>query len=300
APNPNATPAKHMIVFLNGQFVLEEQALVSVLDRGFLYGDGVFETLRIFRSQPFRWAEHIDRFQHGTAFLKIDLPFAPIELFAHAQRLIELNAMPESLLRITLTRGVGARGYSPKGANRPTLAMTLHTAPEPKPGPPPAWRVVTASCRLPANEALAEFKTCNKLPQILARAEADASGADEALLLNTDGNIVEASSSNLFWIANDSVCTSPLQSGVLAGVTRLVVSEICKKLSLTACEEVITPAGLRRAQGAFLSLSSWGIVEIASLDGHPLARSPLTAKIRAAYEDLVVCEIGASVGQRNL
>jgi branched-chain amino acid aminotransferase len=279
-----------MTIFLNGQFVPEEQATVSVLDRGFLYGDGLFETLRIFRGKPFRWAEHMDRFQRGAAFLKIQPPFAPEELLAHALRLIELNALPESLLRLTLSRGVGARGYSPKGADHPTLTMSVHPAPEPKPGVPPSWRVVTATCRLPAKEALAQFKTCNKLPQIMARAEADAAGAEEALLLNTDGNVVEASSSNLFWIANDSVCTPPLQSGILAGVTRLVVLEICGTLGLKAREEVITPAQLRRAQGAFLSLSSWGIVELESLDGHALASSLLTGKIRAAYEDLIARE----------
>ncbi|HZV34645.1 MAG TPA: aminotransferase class IV [Verrucomicrobiae bacterium] len=279
-----------MMIFLNGKFVPEAQATISVLDRGFLYGDGLFEVMRIFSGKPFRWAEHMDRFQRGAAFLKIQLPFTPDELLAHARRLIELNAMADSLLRITLSRGVGPRGYSPKGAEHPTLVMSLHPAPEAKPGSPPAWRVVTASFRLPAKEALAQFKTCNKLPQVMARAEADAAGADEALLLNTDGHVVEGSSSNLFWIRNEHVCTPPLQSGILAGVTRLIVLELCKKMGLPACEEVITPAELQRAQGAFLSLSSWGIVELESLDGLPLARSPLTAKIRAAYEELIARE----------
>ena len=272
------------VVFLNGQFVPEAQAVVSVLDRGFLYGDGIFETMRVVRGNPFRWAEHMERFQRGAAFLKIQSPFAPDELFAHVRRLIELNALPDSLLRITLSRGVGARGYSPKGANQPTLVMTLNPAPERKPGAPPAWRVITASFRLPANEALAQFKTCNKLPQVMARAEADAAGADEALLLNTDGHVVEASSSNLFWIANGFVCTPPLQSGILAGVTRLVVLEICRNLGLPVRECAIKPAELQRVEGAFLSLSSWGVVELDSVDGLPLGRSAWAAKIRAAYE----------------
>lgn len=272
------------VILLNGRFVPESQAVVSVLDRGFLYGDGIFETMRVIRGKPFRWAEHMERFQRGAAFLKIQPPFGPDELLAHASRLIELNALPDSLLRITLSRGVGVRGYSPKGAVQPTLIMTLHPAPERKPDAPPAWRTITASFRLPANEALAQFKTCNKLPQVMARAEADAAGADEALLLNTDGHVVEASSSNLFWIANGFVCTPPLQSGILAGVTRLVVLEICRNLGLPVRETVITPAELPRVEGAFLSLSSWGVMELDSLDGHQIARSVWTAKIRAAYE----------------
>ena len=140
--------------------------------------------------------------------------------------------MPEALLRLTLSRGVGKRGYSPQGADHPTLVISLHPAPDADGQPPPAWRVITASSRLPANEALAEFKTCNKLPQILARAEADAAGADEALLLNTNGEVIEASSSNLFWIQNEAICTPSLPSGILAGVTRLVVLGLCRGLRL--------------------------------------------------------------------
>ena len=269
-----------MTVFLNGQFVPEEQAVVSVFDRGFLYGDGLYETLRICNGKPFRWAEHIERFDRGAAFLKIQVPFKADELREQALELIRLNRMPEALLRISLSRGVGPRGFSPKGAVRPALVMSLHPAPDTSAKPPPTWRVITASSRLPANEPLSLFKNCNRLPQILAKAEADAAGADEALLLNTNGEIVEASASNLFWIRDNVVCTPPLTSGILAGVTRLVVFEICRKLGVPTKETGITPTELRGVQGVFLSLSSWGIVEVVSLDQHDLARSPLVKKFK--------------------
>ena len=100
--------------------------------------------------------------------------------------------------------------------------------------------MITASSRLAANEPLSLFKNCNRLPQILAKAEADAAGADEALLLNTNGEVVEASASNLFWILDDVVCTPALTSGILAGVTRLVVLEICRKLGVATKETGIT------------------------------------------------------------
>jgi aminodeoxychorismate lyase len=275
-----------MTVFLNGRFIPEKKATVSIFDRGFLYGDGLFEAMLVLRGKPFRWDEHIARLQRGAAFLKIQIPFTPAELLRHAATLIKRNQMPDGLLRITLSRGAGLRSYSPRGADSPTLAMTLHPAPVAT-GRPPLWRVVTASCRLPAGELLAQFKTCNKLPHILARAEADAAGADEALLLNTNGEVAEGTSSNVFWIERETICTPPLQSGILAGVTRLVLLEICRSLGLPAREARITPAKLRRAQGIFLSLSSRGVVEIVSLDGHGIARSPLTGKIRAAYETML-------------
>jgi branched-subunit amino acid aminotransferase/4-amino-4-deoxychorismate lyase len=147
----------------------------------------------------------------------------------------------------------------------------------------PKWRVQIASARLPANEPLARFKTCNKLAQVLARAEAEAAGADEALLLNTLGEVVEASSGNLFWIQNGIVCTPPLASGILAGVTRMMVFELCDKLGLPTRETGITPENLQRAEAVFLSLSSWGIIEVATLNQKPLNESPLVKTIQQAY-----------------
>jgi branched-chain amino acid aminotransferase len=279
-----------MIVFLNGQFVPEEEAVVSVFDRGFLYGDGLFETMRIFRGRPFRWAAHMERLERGAEFLRIAPPIHAEALRAAADELVARNQMQEALLRLTLSRGVGPRGYSPAGAVHPTLAMSLHPAPLTDRRNPPRWRLVTASFRLPANEPIAQFKTCNKLPQILARAQADVAGADEALLLNTDGFVVEASSSNLFWIDDEGVATAPLPSGVLAGVTRGVVWEICGGLGLAVREACVTPEQLRLPRGVFLSLSSVGVAEAVSLDGHDLSLSPNVDRIRDGYDTLTSAE----------
>jgi aminodeoxychorismate lyase len=277
-----------MIIFLNGQFVPQEQALVSVLDRGFLYGDGLFETMRVVRGQPFRWQQHLERLEHGADFLRIRLPFDAGSLRTHAEQLIARNQMPESLLRLTVTRGVGPRGYSPQGAQRPTVAMSLHPASALGSQSPVRWRLITSiAFRLPAGQPLAQFKTCNKLAQIMARAEADAAQADEALLLNTDGYVVEGASSNLFWIQDNVVCTPPLASGVLAGVTRAVVQAICPQLGLAVREANIRPEELRRSQGLFLSLSSVGIAEGVSLDGEAVDQSALVTRIRTAFLNLL-------------
>jgi len=279
-----------MLVFLNGQFIPEEQAVVSVFDRGFLYGDGLFETMRVVNGKPFRWDQHLHRLQRGMEFLKIRLPWPLESWHGFAQKLIAQNQQPDCLLRIALSRGVSARGYSPKGADRPSLVMSLHPAPAIDPDKPPAWRVVTSSPRLPANEPLAQFKTCNKLPQILARAEADAAGADEALLLNTLGEVAEGSTSNVFWMDGETIRTPPLASGILPGVTRTVVAEICRSLGGDVIETSIRPEQLRASQGFFFSLTSFGIAEAISLEGQALSRSPLVPKIAAAYWQLVQVE----------
>ena len=279
-----------MTVFLNGEFVPEAAATVSVFDRSFLYGDGLFETMLVANGKPFRWTQHIERLERGAEFLGIKIPFTWEALGNFATDLIQRNQMPESLLRLTLSRGVGVRGYSPKGADKPTLVMTQHPMGSSGSSTPPRWRAHTASFRLPAREALAQFKTCNKLAQVLARAEAEAAGADEALLLNTEGFVVEGASSNLFWIERGVVCTPTLASGILAGVTREVVRELCTKLGLPYQESSVRPAELTKADAAFLSLSSHGVIELSEIDGAKLGSSPLIGQLHAAYAALVRAE----------
>jgi branched-chain amino acid aminotransferase len=282
-----------MIVFLNGSFVPEEQAVVSVFDRSFLYGDGLFETMLVANGIPFRWSQHLERIERGAAFLGIAFPFGPARLRDFAAKLVLENQMPGALLRLSLSRGIGVRGYSPRGADSPTIVMSLHPAPVLSDSLA-SWKLATASVRLPANELLAQLKHANKLPQILARAQAEQAGADEALLVNTDGFLVEGASSNLFWLQRGRVCTPPLNSGILAGVTRLVVGELCQKLGLEYQEQNLTPSGLVDTDGAFVSLSSYGIVEGVSLDGHRLAQSHVTSMLHRAYVDLVSRETTAA------
>jgi aminodeoxychorismate lyase len=276
-----------VIVFLNGKFIPEERAVVSVFDRGFLYGDGLFEAVRICNGEPFRWAQHIKRFLHGAGHLKIRPPFTPDEIQKFSAQLIKKNRMPEALLRLTLSRGVGERGYSPKGADSPTFVMTVHPAPKLNLKNPSRWKLVTASNRLPTNESLAQFKNANKLPQILARAEADAAGANEALLLNTSGYVVEGTTSNLFWMRKGVVCTPPLAAGILPGVTRLAALEICRSLKIPTREIAPRPKELFFAQGVFMSMSSWGIVEAVELNRRKLRCDPRIKEIQRSYEKLL-------------
>ncbi len=282
-----------MIVFLNGHFVPEAQATVSVFDRSFLYGDGLFETMRLTRGRPFRWTNHLERLRAGCDLLGIQLPGSNDDLMGWITELVIRNQMPESLLRLTVSRGVGARGYSPQTATAPTLVMSLHPLLKVKAtGSNTAhhyaqWKLQTTSITLPANSKLARVKTANKLPQILARAEADIAGADEALLKSPDGFVIEGSAANLFWIKNGTVCTAPADSGILPGVTRAVALELCRDLDLPVREQLITSAALSKVQGVFLTLSSLGVVEATALNGVPLARSPLTPRLAAAYNALV-------------
>lgn len=277
-----------MIVFLNGQFVPEEHATVSVFDRSFLYGDGLFETLRVVNGRPFRWWDHMERLRKGGDFLGIKIPIGCKSLEKHAASLVAQNNLSDGLLRITVSRGVGPRGYSPKGADKPTLVMTLHPLTDAGNALRDGWKLCVASHRLPAGDKLAKFKTASKLTQVMARTEADAAGANEALLLNTNGEVVEGASSNLFWIEGRQVFTPPLELGLLAGITRSVAIEICARLGIAFAEQAATPERLHRADGVFVTLSTLGLVEAVSLDGQRLNRSDLMSGLIAEYAKLLI------------
>jgi len=134
---------------------------------------------------------------------------------------------------------------------------------------------------------LSSFKTNNKLLQVLARAEAEAADADDALLLNTNGEVAETSSANLFWIYRDTVYTTPTGRGALPGITRAVVLELCQALNLPSNKRVIKPESLRKSEGIFLSLSSLGIVPVCAIDGEPVPTSTVVDKILTTYHEVV-------------
>jgi aminodeoxychorismate lyase len=279
-----------MIAFINGKFVEETQATVSIFDRGFLYGDGLFEAVRVYNGKFFRWGEHMRRLGSGANFLDIKPPVSDQELRDFASELVTRNNLRDSLLRITLTRGTGIRGYSPKGANHPTLAMTLHPTPQFEPGKPQGWRLIVSSFRLPADNPLARFKNSNKLLQIMARSEADTAGADDALLLNNLGNVAEGSSSNVFWVRNDKIYTPSIPAGILPGVTRDLISELCLRRGIEVEEMESLPEELRNATGVFLSLTSLGIVEVNALGDQLLKRWPGLGELHADYFNLLLAE----------
>jgi branched-chain amino acid aminotransferase len=274
-----------MVTFLNGHFVPDAQAVIPVNDRGFMYGDGLFETVRVLNGRPFRFAQHLERMMRGADFLKIKPPFPPRELQDYAGQLIEKNQMPEALLRVTLTRGPGERGYTPNGEGRPTIVMTLHPAPASE--IPVQWSLITSSYRVPAADPLSSFKTLNKLTHVMARAEAAEKGVNEALLINTNGEVAETASGNVFWVYNDKICTTPTGRGVLPGITRAVVLEICQALGLLTNKRVIKPEALKNSEGIFVTQSALGIVPVAAFDGELIAPSPLVDQIFNVYRELL-------------
>jgi branched-chain amino acid aminotransferase len=281
---------KENIAFVNDNFVPEERAVVSIFDRGFLYGDGLFATIRVCHGQPFRWRRHLLRLHRGADLLRVTIPQTDDKLREIAIELARQNQVEDGALRITISRGIGARGYSPAGATHPTLTMTIRPVSARVPGQPLSWRCATSKLTLRSDDPLAWFKTSNRLLQVLARGEAEAAGFDEALLLNDEGHVVEATSGNLFWIQEGQICTAPLGTGILPGIARSALFEICESLERRVQECAITRDELFQSEGAFISLSTLGVVEIAQVDDRELKRSPLVPTCHKAYEELVQSE----------
>ena len=205
----------------------------------------------LFRSgKIFRWAQHWERLGRGAKFLRFGaLPGEP-ELQKAATELIARNAARDAVLRITISRGSGPRGYSARGADTPRVVMTLHpTSADALTVEPPTWRLMTSSIRVAAGDQLAGFKHTSKLANVLARSEAEAADAAEAVLVNTEGFVTECAAANLFWIREGRIETPPLSGELLGGVTRAVVLEVCAALKIPVRDARATVAELRNAEG---------------------------------------------------
>ena len=264
-----------------------ERAAIPVDDRGFLYGDALFETMPFYGGVPFRWNAHLARMEQGLKLLRIALPYPAAKLKGFASELVKLNAMPDCVLRLTVSRGSAPRGYSIKLAQKPRVVMTLHPLPK---EPAAGWRLITSSFRVLADDPLNQLKTGSRIRSVLARAEAEDHGADEALLLNERGEITEGAATNVFCIQRGVVCTPPLAAGILPGITRAVVFEICRPLGMAVSEKAVSLSDLFAAEGVFLTVSTAGIVEAIALDGRPLAQSAVIARLQSAYRDLIRAE----------
>ncbi|MCS7091329.1 MAG: aminotransferase class IV [Verrucomicrobiota bacterium] len=271
-----------MTVFHNGRYVSAEEAHVSIWDRGLLYGDGVFETLPVVNGRPFLWKEHLHRWRAGASFLGIAVPLDEAVLRTAAEELMERNQLSDGVLRLTLTRGPGPRGYSPRGAGPPTLIMTLEPSGTTS-GQPKSWDVITAQTRAPAPGPLSAYKTCNRLAQVLARAEADAAGAHEALLTDGEGRVIEASAANVFWVDEAGLWSPGPEQGALDGITRRWVLAFCRSRGWPVHTAAAGIDQVRRAMGIFLTLSTLGVVEIVRWDGQAVHRWSAVRELQEAY-----------------
>jgi branched-chain amino acid aminotransferase len=283
-----------MIVYLDGCFLQEERAAVSVQDRGFLYGDGLFEGIRVYEGELFLWRDHLARFQHGSEVLKIRCPLSGGEMRRVLRETLHRNRMKEGLLRMTLTRGTGRRGYSPQDADHPTFVVMPHVLRR----LPSSYRVILSTVQLLADDPIADFKNLNKLHQIVARSQADDRGANEALLTNIKDEVIEGTTTNVFWVKDGTVCTPPVR-GILAGTTRAHVLRLCRKLKIPSAEVNIRVREVPNVDALFLTSCAAEIMPVSHLDGKKLGTSPLVRRLQQHFREETFPEESTHVRSRR-
>jgi branched-chain amino acid aminotransferase len=247
-------------------------ASVSVLDHGLLYGDGVFEGIRFYAATPFLLDEHLRRLRASARCLALDLPWSDAEIAAVIAEGIERFAVPDGYVRLVVTRGRGLLGVSAHTCERPTMIVILATLEL-----YPAERyehgvdVVTSSLRRASSDSVPpQIKSLNYLTSVLAAAEARARGAQEALLLNTAGQIAECTADNVFFVSRGRVLTPAVADGGLAGITRDHVIGLLRADGLFVEARALVIADAWTADEAFLTGTGAEVVPIASVDGRRL------------------------------
>jgi branched-chain amino acid aminotransferase len=267
------------IISIDGQLVPPEQATVSVLDRGLLYGDGLFEVLRTWDGVAIVLDAHLDRLYASAGALALGA-VGRDRLAGWVDAAIAV-APPggDHRVRIVLTRGPGALGsrLAELGAGRAIVIV------EPLPAPPAELAVAVVDWPLP-RRASSSHKVLAYFDHVLARELAAEVGADEALRLDADGHVVEGATSNVFVVTRGTVATPPAAAGILPGITRAQVIAACGQLGVPCVERTVTRSELELADELFVTSSLRGAVAVTRLDGAPRPRGPITARIAAAYE----------------
>ena len=268
-----------MKVWLNGALAEEGEALIAPSDHGFLVGDGVFETLRWYEGRPFALGEHLSRLADGCRTLGLAPPDRTL-LDEAAHAVVAANGLRDARMRITVTSGPG-----PPGLARGPGELTVLVVAMPLVSWPSTSTAMVSRMRRDERSLLAGVKSVSLAESVAALAEARAAGADEALVLNSKGDLCEATTANVFLVHDGTAATPPLESGCLAGITREHV------LELGAVERPLRRADIATAQEAFLTSSTREVQPLVAVDGSPIGngrRGPVTTRFAEGYSRLVI------------
>lgn len=274
-----------MHVHVNGTLVPEAEALISVFDHGFLYGDGVYETMRVYGGVVFLLQQHLMRLMNSASLIGLDLE-DNLPLFApQAYETIEANSLKEAYLRLTVSRGKGPLGLDPALCPAPTVViMAMPFNKYPASFYSKGLKAAIVRTRKNLSTALnPQIKSLNFLNNVLAKAEAVQLGVNEALLLNSRGRLTEGTVSNLFFAKDGVLCTPSLKSGILDGITRSTVLQLAKKEGLKVKQGSFTPKDLYQAEEVFLTNTTMEVVPVSQVDETRFPVGPVARLLRKAY-----------------
>ena len=279
------------VVYVNGRITSAAEAAVPVFDHGFLYGEGVYETLRTYTRVPFLFEPHMARLRRSAGMIALTVPMTDDQLrdeVGKATAAYTGGAGDELYIRMLLTRGVGDLSYNLTATPTPTLVIIVKALPVfPARCYRDGIRVALVDVRRnPSNALNPLIKSNNLLNNALAMQEAYRRGADEALMQNQAGHIVECSQSNFFVVRARQLLTPPLTEGLLPGITRQVVIDIARELGIATSEVAITPANVMAADEAFITGTTRELTPVTAVDDSPVGNGrpgPITAQLLAAF-----------------
>lgn len=284
------------VVYLNGALLPEDQARISPSDLGFLYGYGLFETMRSYSGHIFRLRQHLERLARSAAVLGIPVETGPLETGCYD--VLRANGLADARVRLAVSIGEGKGTPDPPPSPQPTTLISAASyTPLPQDTYRNGFKAITSSIRQNSQSPLSRMKSANYLDHVLARREARAAGADEALLLNERGFLCEGSTTNIFLVSKGELLTPDEESGCLAGVTRQAVIELASLLGMSVDQREIRPEELAQADEAFLTNSVLELMPLSEVDGQPiggessrLRMGEVTERLIGAYTELVARE----------
>jgi len=283
-----------MWIYLNDRFVKEDEAVVSVFDHGFLYGDGVYETIRSYGSRIFMQNQHLARLRRSADGIGLTIPIPDhrwLDLLHESMARNNIgNAQQDAYLRITISRGAGDIGLDP--ALCPTPTVVIITKPLHPPSPEHyriGVKLIVARTRRNLPSALPpQIKTTNFLNNILAKREAIAAGAFDSILLNWESHLTECTVSNLFFVRAGRLCTPSLACGLLDGITRNIVLSLAQEAQISVDEGYFGVEAIYKADECFLTNTSMEVMPVTMVDGHPVGNGTpgiLTRELHRLFID---------------
>jgi branched-chain amino acid aminotransferase len=278
-------------VWLDGKWHDRETATVSVYDHGLLYGDGVFEGIRVYGGKIFKLSEHLDRLYDSAKAIWLTIPMPKEEMAAVTEEAVKRSGMAEAYIRHIVTRGVGDLGLDPRKCPKASVIIIVDTIRLfPEEVYETGLRVVTAGTPIPHREALSpRVKSLNYLPHILAKIEGIHSGADEVLMLDSEGHVAEGSGQNLFVVKRGALRTPAPYSGILRGVTRDVIIELARKAGHEVQETILNRYDIYTADEAFFTGTASELIAIRQVDGRIIGAGkpgPVTRDLRSRFQAL--------------
>jgi branched-chain amino acid aminotransferase len=277
-------------VYVNGKIAPADQAVVPVYDHGFVYGEGVYETLRTYNRVPFLYDRHMRRLRQSAERLLLDVPFDDATLLAWiGQTIAAAGELDQAYIRILLTRGVGDLNYDPKSTPKPTTVIIV------KPFEAPAARVFTEGIRISLVDMLRNhpksvnpvIKSNNLLNNALAMQAAYRAGAEEALMCNYRGELTECSQANFFMVRRGAALTPKSAAGLLEGVTRAFIFELGRELGIDVREEVLLPEDLATADEMFITSTTRELSPVVRVDDRVVGSGkpgPVTKRLLERYQ----------------